>query len=87
MLSLPEVLLILREVVFTTSRRDAVFLSGILIWCLLLLGLQPVDDAVASPSVEHMFRCTIANTILLILIVAVSKTDLEVAGAASSAIG
>ena len=67
-------------------RRDAIFLSGILLWCLLLLGMQPVDDVVASHSVEHMWRCTIANGILLILILAISKTDLEVAGAAQSSI-
>ena len=86
-LSLPAVLVILREVVCTSSRRDAIFLSGILLWCVLLLGMQPVDDVVASPSVEHMWRCTIANGILLILMVAISKTDLEVAGAAQSSIG
>ncbi len=69
LLSLPAVLVILREVVFTPSRRDAMFLSGILLWCLLLLGLQPVDELFASPPVEHMVRCTIANGILLLLIV------------------
>ena len=77
-MSLPAMLVVLREVVCTSSRRDAIFLSGILLWCLLLLGFQPVDDIVASPSVEHMLRCTIANGILLILIVAVPKADAEV---------
>ena len=80
-LSLPAVLVVLREVVCTSFRRDAMFLSGILLWCLLLLGFQPVDNIVASPSVEHMLRCTIANTILLILIVAIPKADAEVTAA------
>ena len=82
LLSLPAVLVILREVVFTRSRRDAIFLSGILLWCLLLFGMQPVDKLLSSPSVEHMLRCTIANMILLILMVAIPKTGEKVAGAA-----
>lgn len=82
LLSLPAVLVILREVVFTRSRRDAIFLSGILLWCLLLFGMQPVDKLLSSPSVEHMLRCTIANMILLILMVAMPKTGEKVAGAA-----
>ena len=80
-LSLPAVLVVLREVVCTPSRRDAMFLSGVLLWCLLLLGLQPVDELLTSPAVEHMLRCTIANMILLILIVAIPKTDEEIIGA------
>lgn len=77
-LSLPAVLVVLREVVCALSPRDAIFPGGILLWCMVLLGMQPVDDVVASPSVEHMWRCTIANTILLILIVAISTTGEKV---------
>ncbi len=73
LLSLPAVLVILREVAFTPSRRDAIFLSGILLWCLLLLGLQPVDKLLPSPPVEHMFRCAIANGILLLLLIVRGK--------------
>ena len=85
-LSLPAVLVVLREVACTSSRRDAIFLCGMLLWCLLLLGFQPVDDLVASPSVEHMWRCTIANTILLILIVVIPKANAEVTGREQSSI-
>ena len=68
-LSLPAMVVILREVVSAPSRSETLILSGILLWCLLLIGLQPVDELLASRSVEHMFRCTIANGILLLLIV------------------
>ena len=85
-LSLPAVLVILREVVWTPSRRDAILLSGILLWCLLLLGVQPVDHFVASPPVEHMWRCAIGNAILLMLMVIVPKASEEALGSKSQSI-
>ena len=70
-LSLPAVLVLLRESVSAPSRSETLILSGILSWCLLLLGLQPVDEWLASAPNEHCLRCTISNGMLLVLVVTI----------------
>jgi len=68
LLSLPAMIVVLRRVVSSDSWNDAMSLGGILIWCLLLIGLQPIDEMLASPPSEHFLRCVIGNLILLILL-------------------
>ena len=68
LLSLPAMLVVLRQVVSFDSWRDEMSLGGILMWCLLLIGLQPIDEFLASPPSEHFVRCAIGNLMLLILV-------------------
>ena len=76
MLSLPAMIVMLRRVVTSTSRAEATLLGGILLWCLLLIGLQPTDEIITSPPNEHFLRCTIANVLLLILVVITTRDRL-----------
>ncbi len=69
LLSLPAMIVVLRDAVSASSWRDTMFLSGILLWCMLLIGLQPIDNWLASPPNESFLRCLIGNSMLLIVVV------------------
>jgi hypothetical protein len=69
LLSLPAMIVVLRDVVRSASWHDTMFLGGILLWCMLLIGLQPIDDWLASPPNEHFLRCLIGNLMLLSMVV------------------
>ena len=69
-LSLPAILVLLKSVVSSTSAiRHRVILSLVLLWCLVLLGIEPLDGLLSSPPEEHFLRCLFANTFLLALLV------------------
>ena len=68
-LSIPAMLVVLREVSAVTGRFDKCIIGAIAVWCLLLLGLEPIDELLQSPPNEHMWRCLLANLMLIVLLV------------------
>jgi hypothetical protein len=66
LLSIPAIIVVLRQIVRSAARGEALLLGGILLWCLLLIGVQPIDQLLESPPNEHFLRCTIANVLLLL---------------------
>ena len=46
-------------------------LSLILLWCLVLPGLEPLDDLLKSPPEEHFLRCLFANAFLLAVLISI----------------
>ena len=73
-LSLPAVLVVLQCIVSSTSPISLrLMLSLILLWCVVLLGLEPIDGLLSSPPVEHFLRCLVASAILLVLLVWIPK--------------
>ena len=69
-LSLPAVLVILKYTVTTSAAMSLrVVPILILVWCLVLLGLEPIDGLLSSPPDEHFLRCLLANAFLLAMVV------------------
>ncbi len=80
-LSLPAMLVILREAVPAPSKSEAIIPSVLLLWCLLLIGLQPLDEWLASAPNEHCLRCTISNGMLLFILVMIPLNDASIPSA------
>ena len=76
-LSLPAVLLVISRAIRSASIADRVVLLMVAGWCLILLGIDPVDRILHSPPEEHMLRCLVANFLLLIATVMPERQQLD----------
>lgn len=74
-LSLPAVFVILKQAVHSVTRGEQVLLVVIIVWCLLLLGVNPIDGWLASAHTEHMLRCLIANVLLLVTLLLFCQSE------------
>ena len=68
-LAIPAILVALRTAITAESIALKILLSTILLWCVLLLGVQPFDNWILSSHEEQMLRCLLGNGGLLFLTV------------------
>jgi len=73
-LSLPATLIVLRQAAVSTNRLEKCVIGVTVLWCLMLLGLEPIDRILFSPQTERMLRCAVANLILLIVVLGFGLT-------------
>ena len=76
-LSLPATLIVLRQAAVSAHRLEKCVIGFIVLWCLMLLGLEPIDRILFSPQAERMLRCAVANLILLIAVLGFGKKKIS----------